>query len=278
MIAVKQPLSNSVTRTQHDKNSDWISVKDFGAKGDGSTDDTAAFKNALSASYQVFVPKGEYKITDGLIPRDVTSISGAGKYYTKLRLYDKDVDLITMGWDCELENISLESMLPDGAAYTKGLLRLQSLTYPEIPPSIIALGGLSYRNKIRNVGLWNGQTYNMYSFGVGYTEWNNSDSLLARGQSNIYLDGSDTYSAKGTTFYMTGVNKITACQGNNGISLNNQFSVRILGIIKGNKGRAVSVYGTADDIQIDGYYENNFSTAVGGSGNDDAVIKLEKNL
>lgn len=275
LVGVKQPLANATLRTQHDKNTDWISVKDFGAKGDGVTDDTVAFKNALSASYQVFVPEGEYKITDGLTPRDGTSISGAGKYFTKLKLYDNDVDLITLGWDCVLENISLESMLPDGSSYTKGLLRLQSLTNPEIPPPLVALGGLSYRNKIRDVALWNGQTYNMYGFGLGYTEWHNSDSLLARGSSSIYLDGSEAFGAKGTTFYMTGVNKVTACRGGDGIGINNQFSIRIWAIIEGNKGRAVSVFGTADDIQIDGYFENNFATSSGGSGNGDAVVKFE---
>lgn len=278
LVGVKQPRTNSVGRTQHDKNADWISVKDFGAKGDGTTDDTNAFKNALAASYQVFVPEGHYKITDALKPRDGTYILGAGKFFTWLELHDVDVDLITLGWDCIIEGMSLDSKLPDSSGYSHGLLRLQSLTNPEIPPSLVALGGLSYRNKIRDVSLWNGQTYNMYGFGLGYTEWHNSDSLLARGTSSIYLNGSDALGAKGTTFYMTGVNKVTACRGGDGIGINNQFAVRIWAIIEGNKGRAVSVFGTADDIQIDGYFENNFAPSLGGSGNGDAVVKFETGL
>ncbi|EKT8799315.1 hypothetical protein QHG68_004174 [Escherichia coli] len=278
LVGVKQPRTNSVGRTQHDKNADWISVKDFGAKGDGVTDDTNAFKNALAASYQVFVPEGEYKITDGLTPRDGTSISGAGKYFTKLRLYDNDVDLITMGWDCVLENLSLESMLPDGPAYTKGLVRWESTTNPEIPAAAIALGGLSYRNKIRNVELRNGQTYNFFSFGVGYAEWYNTDSLLARGTSGVYLNGSDSYLARGTTLYMHGVNKITACTGGDGMAINNQFDMHINGIFEGNKGRAISVFGYSDRIEIDGYFENNFAISSGGTGAGDAVVCFESGL
>ncbi len=278
LVSVRQPLPGAVARTQHDKNAEWISVKDFGAKGDGQTDDTQAFIRAFNDSYQVFVPAGHYKITAGLKPRDGTYIRGAGKFFTWLELHDVDVDLLTLGWDCVLEEISLDSKLPNASGYKYGLLRLQSLTNPEVPPSLVALGGLSYRNKIRNVALWRGQTYNMYGFGLGYTEWHNSDSLLARGSSSIYLDGSSSYAAKGTTFYMTGVNKVTACLGGDGIGLNNQFSVRIWAIIEGNKGRAVSVYGTADDIQIDGYFENNFAAASGATGNGDAVVKFETGL
>ncbi|WKE01837.1 phage tail fiber domain-containing protein [Enterobacter asburiae] len=278
LIAVKQPFPNSVPRTQHDKNAECISVMDFGAKCDGITDDTIAFKNALAASYHINVPEGEIKITDGLHPRDGTIISGAGKNLTKIKLYDNDVDLITMGWDCVLENLSLESMLPDSPTHTKGLVRWQSTTNPEIPPAAVALGGLSYRNKIRNVELRNGQAYNFYSFGVGYSEWYNTDAVLSRGSANVYLDGSDSYVARGTTLFMHGVNKITACRGGDGLIMNNNFGMQIYGIFEGNKGRAVSVFGYSDSNIIDGYYENNFAPSVGGSGNGDAVVKFESSV
>ena len=44
----------------------FVTPQMFGAKGDGVTDDTQAFKNALSASDNVFVPMGTYLITDTL--------------------------------------------------------------------------------------------------------------------------------------------------------------------------------------------------------------------
>lgn len=43
-----------------------VNVKDHGAKGDGETDDTAAFRKAIAAGDLVFVPKGAYLITGRL--------------------------------------------------------------------------------------------------------------------------------------------------------------------------------------------------------------------
>lgn len=47
-----------------------IHVQDYGAKGDGSTDDTTAFQNALANNRVVFVPGGTYKLSGELVIRD----------------------------------------------------------------------------------------------------------------------------------------------------------------------------------------------------------------
>ena len=44
-----------------------VTVLDYGAKGDGSTDDTKAFQNALAENRVVFVPGGKYKLSAELI-------------------------------------------------------------------------------------------------------------------------------------------------------------------------------------------------------------------
>jgi len=58
----------AIPRSVQDKFEDFVSVKDFGAKGDGSTDDTAAFKAAIATGKAVYIPKASpyYKITDTL--------------------------------------------------------------------------------------------------------------------------------------------------------------------------------------------------------------------
>lgn len=47
-----------------------VTPQDYGAKGDGSTDDTAAFQNALAANRVVFVPGGTYKLSGELVVGD----------------------------------------------------------------------------------------------------------------------------------------------------------------------------------------------------------------
>ncbi|MCB1782378.1 MAG: hypothetical protein KDI13_00130 [Alphaproteobacteria bacterium] len=70
--------TGAATRTSHDKFSDLISVKDFGAAGDGLTDDTTAIINALSAKNAVFIPEGEYLVTGTIQLTARQSLIGAG--------------------------------------------------------------------------------------------------------------------------------------------------------------------------------------------------------
>jgi hypothetical protein len=55
---------------------DAVNVRTFGAKGDGTTDDTAAFVKAIAASDKVFVPKGNFHVTGTLRFRANTHLFG----------------------------------------------------------------------------------------------------------------------------------------------------------------------------------------------------------
>ena len=58
--------TGAVATTVQTKLRENVSVKDFGAVGDGTTDDTTAFVNALATGRNIFVPYGTYKITSSL--------------------------------------------------------------------------------------------------------------------------------------------------------------------------------------------------------------------
>lgn len=76
LITVKQPLADSIARTLHDKNTDLVSVKDFGAKGDGAADDTAAFQRALASKVNLYIPVGIYNISQTLVFSNQVIVGG----------------------------------------------------------------------------------------------------------------------------------------------------------------------------------------------------------
>jgi hypothetical protein len=83
-----QAGTGAVQRTVESKLQDVVSVKDFGAVGDGVADDTAAIQAAITAAYNsggergvVFLPKGTYRVTGTLdLIGTGVSITGEGAF------------------------------------------------------------------------------------------------------------------------------------------------------------------------------------------------------
>ena len=102
------PADNAVTRTVAGKLNDWASVKDFGAVGNGTANDTDAIQNALNSGYAyIYFPQGLYKVNSALTcPNTVRMIAGAGNstvgtaiYYTGFAstwLLDPDSSSLTI--------------------------------------------------------------------------------------------------------------------------------------------------------------------------------------
>ena len=77
-----------------------VSVKEFGAKGDGTTDDTEAFQKALATvkSGAIEIPPGRYRITDILeIKRSHIVLRGAGPDQSVL-FFPKQLNDIKPNW------------------------------------------------------------------------------------------------------------------------------------------------------------------------------------
>jgi len=78
-VVYDPPFTSAVQTNVEAKLAQYVSVKDFGAKGDGVTDDTVAIQAALDNSYDVFFPAGNYKINGTLTLRPYANLQGAGK-------------------------------------------------------------------------------------------------------------------------------------------------------------------------------------------------------
>ncbi|MFS7220669.1 glycosyl hydrolase family 28-related protein [Rahnella inusitata] len=89
-VAVKLPYAGAVTRTQHDKNKESISIQDFGADPTGVTDSAAAIQAAIDyvsslGGGVVYIPgttsssgRGYYKVGATLILKQNVNIQGDG--------------------------------------------------------------------------------------------------------------------------------------------------------------------------------------------------------
>jgi hypothetical protein len=82
-----QSGTGAVSRTIQDRLRDSISIKDFGAVGDGVTDDTAAFAAALLVTpvRNIFVPCGTYNVTTLTISVEGSMLQGGGWGCTTIR-------------------------------------------------------------------------------------------------------------------------------------------------------------------------------------------------
>jgi hypothetical protein len=104
-----QDGTGAVARTVDSKLNEFVSVKDFGAVGDGTTDDTVAIQAAIdSSANSIYFPTGTYLInkstsSDGhtnyglVIDRDNLTIYGdnAG---TKLKRYNSDISTYALAY------------------------------------------------------------------------------------------------------------------------------------------------------------------------------------
>lgn len=75
---VLQAGKGAIARTLQDKLSDTVTVKDFGAIGDGLTDDTLAIQAAMDAHDHVRIPRGSYKVSMLRFKRNNQIIEGDG--------------------------------------------------------------------------------------------------------------------------------------------------------------------------------------------------------
>ena len=66
----------------------WVNLRSLGAKGDGSTDDTEAFRRAVAGHRTIYVPSGKYILSDTIVLKPDTVLIGMHPSTTQLILRD----------------------------------------------------------------------------------------------------------------------------------------------------------------------------------------------
>lgn len=117
-ITYTPPGTGAVSRTLQSKLSDVISVKDFGATGNGTTDDTTFIQNALNyiasiGSGSLYFPKGTYKLTAQLT-YTYPSILGS------LKLFGDGADATNLSWAAG-GGLSISTIGPENAIHIRDM-------------------------------------------------------------------------------------------------------------------------------------------------------------
>lgn len=101
-IGTVTATGTTTPRTLPDRFADAVSVKDFGAVGDGVADDTAAFNSAHASlpanGGQIYVPPGTYKVSTSISFTKPTLLIGAGVSASTLKTSSAIADVIV--FDC----------------------------------------------------------------------------------------------------------------------------------------------------------------------------------
>lgn len=121
------PGTGAVSRSGASKLADVVSVKDYGAAGDGATDDLPAINRALAAvagkGQRIFFPAGTYMVSGTVVLPDKASIFGVGRgdpgsYNTVLKALPgfNGTTVVQMGTYSPSFDIQVEKLTIDGSA------------------------------------------------------------------------------------------------------------------------------------------------------------------
>ena len=216
--------------------STMISIKEYGAKGDGVTNDTAAFNTALASEKAIYIPAGTYIINDTLAVTDknVTMI-GEGERLSVLKFTGQGVNGHGIDW---FESNRDPEMIPPGPGPIHSLilekLRIQAgITMNGSPVNVRCfgrLGGIEPAISMENV---------IATHSHGSTGWTQGFNFESCRNSNIIeciFHGTDGLSNYGYKFLGNCLDtKAERCQA--------------AGLTTGG-GQAFIVEGTCEGIQI----------------------------
>ena len=119
LITYNQGGTGATDTTVKAKLQETVSVKDFGAVGDGVTDDTAAIQAALNAG-SVYFPATDdyYLISDDLTMSDGTIVSGDG-YKSQIRQTAQGKNAFVAGHDCVAHDLRIKMVDGNNLDLTK---------------------------------------------------------------------------------------------------------------------------------------------------------------
>lgn len=120
--------TGAATRVLTARLQDYVSVKDFGAVGNGVADDTAAIQAALNANLAVYIPAGTYKVSSQLSLQSGSVLFGDGSA-SEITCANGDISIIygLSTNNCTVKDLKVNVTVAGTSAYT-GAVRFNTST------------------------------------------------------------------------------------------------------------------------------------------------------
>lgn len=178
------PFTSAVQTNVEAKLAQTVSVKDFGAVGDGVTDDTAAFQNAFDASSVIYVPEGTYILSDkiSLVDSSLT-LYGAGTNASVLKWTNSDGGISCTNTTSN-DNLYQFSNMTLLTTYAGGGTAIAVDVANNIPEPSIRMSNLSIRGDDKTTDWW--------TIGI------DSNNGVVSYYENIYISGKEGAPQAGT--------------------------------------------------------------------------------
>ena len=232
-------------------NTPYVTPEMFGAIGDGITDDSVAFQDALNSNKNTIIARGIYKITQQLRVNTSKTICGGGKFISpssddsKILFYCHNessiIDFINV------RDLQFESIRDNNNVYPpKGHTRDENCLSSNI--FFLCFSGIKNVD-VRNVQFEGGEydinSYNVDSLNVSQFKSNNASMHLYC--ANTEKVNYDNGSIKLYDYLGSGDHHFYICYGNGDVNINN------VNMTSGESSGTYAIHAYAEDDQISQY-------------------------
>lgn len=217
LIGFLQSGTGAIARTLQSKDQDIVSVKDFGAVGNGTTDDTAAFQAGLDYLNSLgigtlYIPAGIYKV-GALTLYPLVSIRGAGMYATV-------INPTTAGQTCfslvSATSTVYLSSFSDFTIYSSSIANVQGFQITLCRQ--VLLKNICFRGLLNN-------------FTIDRGGYHDIDGCISTGSSGLGAGGSKIWSSTDTEYvYFVGLRRYIIENIGNGVQQTCVYLRRGIGV------------------------------------------------
>lgn len=258
-LSFTQAGTGAVARTVDSKLKDTVSVKDFGAVGDGVADDTAAIQAALAASNTVFFPAGTY-LTSGNHNIKAKSLYGVSQERSIIKLSGANTNTsllvngesISTAWGsgggCVLQSLGFQGNWNGSTTNTETNISNIGALLKWWSGSYVRVNDCNFQNSFG---------FGIFCYRLGYSYFNGCH-VNTNAKNGIHLagpNGSDSITSTSINFcsiHSCRGRSVDATTGGNAIYVANGFAVSIYGCVvedvddgfrlDGSDNRSVSLY------------------------------------